>query len=122
MDKARVRLPAARPAHFTKSGCSIPVVRALRVRKDWVRFPAPRPALVVQWIGCLPPKEAMQVRFLPRAHVRAHTLTQGRLAQLVRALPSHGRGQEFESSIAHSLTHAPSRPSFLRGAKRHRPF
>lgn len=24
-------------------------------------------ALVVQWIGCLPPKEAMQVRFLPRA-------------------------------------------------------
>jgi hypothetical protein len=25
----------------------------------------------------------------------------GRLAQLVRALPSHGRGQRFESSIAH---------------------
>ncbi len=27
----------------------------------------------------------------------------GRLAQLVRALPSHGRGHWFKSSIAHSL-------------------
>src|SRR5258708_36231358 len=26
----------------TLTGCSIPVVRALRVRKDWVRFPAAR--------------------------------------------------------------------------------
>ena len=28
----------------------------------------------------------------------------GRLAQLVRALPSHGRGHWFESSIAHQFT------------------
>ena len=27
----------------------------------------------------------------------------GRLAQLVRALPSHGRGRGFESPIAHHL-------------------
>ena len=27
-------------------------------------------ALVVQWIGCFPPKEAMQVRFLPRAPIK----------------------------------------------------
>ncbi len=27
----------------------------------------------------------------------------GRLAQLVRALPSHGRGHWFESSIAHQF-------------------
>ena len=27
----------------------------------------------------------------------------GRLAQLVRALPSHGRGREFESPIAHQF-------------------
>jgi hypothetical protein len=26
------------------SGCSIPVVRTIRVRKDWVRFPAARPS------------------------------------------------------------------------------
>ena len=32
----------------------------------------------------------------------------GRLAQLVRALPSHGRGHWFESSIAHTLTRHPS--------------
>ena len=27
---------------------------------------------VVQWIGCLPPKEAMQVRFLPGAPKEKH--------------------------------------------------
>ncbi len=34
----------------------------------WVQVPPPAPiALVFQWIGYLPPKEMMQVRFLPRA-------------------------------------------------------
>ncbi len=38
------------------------------------------------------------------AHDRTSTVTgSGRLAQLVRALPSHGRGRGFESPIAHSL-------------------
>lgn len=32
----------------------------------------------------------------------------GRLAQLVRALPSHGRGHWFESGIAHTLNHTRS--------------
>src|SRR6267143_6162160 len=32
----------------------------------------------------------------------------GRLAQLVRALPSHGRGQRFKSFVAHHLPAAAS--------------
>src|SRR5579862_3039946 len=32
--------------------------------------------------------------------------TAGRLAQLVRALPSHGRGQRFKSFVAHQLSHS----------------
>ncbi len=32
----------------------------------------------------------------------AMVTARGRLAQLVRALPSHGRGHWFESSIAHT--------------------
>lgn len=37
------------------------------------RVVATRYALVVQWIGFLPPKEEMQVRFLPRAQVSANS-------------------------------------------------
>ena len=39
---------------------------------------------------------------LPNDYSRQAQL--GRLAQLVRALPSHGRGHKFESCIAHSKT------------------
>jgi hypothetical protein len=37
----------------------------------------------------------------------------GRLAQLVRALPSHGRGLGFESLIAHHCRKVPSVSRFL---------
>ena len=33
------------------------------------------------------------------------SLLSGRLAQMARALPSHGRGHWFESSIAHRCSH-----------------
>src|ERR1700704_2692209 len=44
----------------------------------------------------------------------------GRLAQLVRALPSHGRGQRFKSFVAHHLLslskfHSSGKPSFRPG-------
>src|SRR4029077_7253544 len=35
--------------------------------------------------------------------VSLRALQNGRLAQLVRALPSHGRGQRFKSFVAHHL-------------------
>lgn|GEM_PF-2693565 len=38
----------------------------------------------------------------------AMVTARGRLAQLVRALPSHGRGHWFESSIAHTEIHPSS--------------
>ena len=38
------------------------------------------------------------------AYVAAILAGPGRLAQLVRALPSHGRGHGFESRIAHRET------------------
>ena len=38
----------------------------------------------------------------------AMVTARGRLAQLVRALPSHGRGHWFESSIAHTEIHTSS--------------
>ena len=49
--------------------------------------------------------------FEPRAHIlyyrflcrRARQSLHGRLAQLVSALPSHGRGRGFESRIAHHI-------------------
>ncbi len=34
--------------------------------QTYIPSPILHPLLVVQWIGCVPPKDAMQVRFLPR--------------------------------------------------------
>ena len=33
------------------TGCRIPVVHTLRVRVDWVRFPAPRPVIIKMGIA-----------------------------------------------------------------------
>jgi hypothetical protein len=43
------------------------------------------------------------------AELRSRPSAYGRLAQLVRALPSHGRGRGFESRIAHRGTPDPER-------------
>ena len=48
---------------------------------------------------------------VPRSH-------HGRLAQLVRALPSHGRGQRFESSIAHHEIRPQRLPRTVGGSRR----
>ena len=57
------------------------------------------------------------------SHFTLYTLDYcfGRIAQLVRALPSHGRGQRFDSSCAHALARGPSgvpkHPERKRGRK-----
>lgn len=49
-------------------------------------------------------QDAMEIKDHP-----CYCSTDGQLAQLVRARPSHGRGQWFEPTIAHQKT----RPSFV---------